>query len=99
MGQFFTKIPMCFFSALISLYNMGNSLEMFIICSMSSDKSVGASLRALVCVFQLHILTAEVRRITAVVRILTKAPVVSLFHAMVQFLSKCLLFCVCSKAQ
>lgn len=74
-----------FFSTLIFLYNMGNSLEVFIICLTPSDKPVGAGLRALVCVFQLPILTADVRRTTATVRILTKTLVVALFHAMVRF--------------
>lgn len=35
---------------------------------MPHDKSVGVSLRALVCVFQLHILTTDVRRTATILK-------------------------------
>lgn len=77
-----------FFSTLIFLYNMGNSLEMFIVHLMPPDKSVGAGLRTLVCVFQFYILTTDVRRTTTILRRLTRRLVVTLFYTVMLLLSK-----------
>lgn len=72
LTSFWKKISVWVFSTLIFLYNTGDSLEEFVVYLMPPDKSVGIGLRVLVCVFQLHILTIDVRRSATIIRLQTK---------------------------